>query len=426
MSDSPKYCTARLSRERQEALDRERARRGVERRRAAEEKQRRDRAARVEGQQARRAEMERRCRALQERAGRARVQSRAAGLLSALDAAGRALSAASTEPEVARQRSALDTVQERIVELERDVIAVIARDERTEVVRALQAQAGQVDADLGAHFDAAGARAAARALDELAAQLREGRFEDFDNDRAEAARTVARHAAEVAGRHAHWQAVREQALALGGELASAYRALQREARNCEMPAAQVAALEAAAVALERRLDREAFEETAAAEPALRVELEAATARVEDWLERRARRETVLAALAEALPALGFSVDPRSLSLAVPGEELTVLRAYRAAGGELEVKVGHDPGGGEEIYYDMAGFPHQAEVVGGTKVKTCDELEGLLETLHASVRDQGVELGELDWDGKPPRPAARVGPTPVPAPHVVTNPAGGAG
>ncbi|HEY0023414.1 MAG TPA: hypothetical protein VGB24_10905 [Longimicrobium sp.] len=400
MSDSPKYCSARLSREREEALRRERKHREAERRRAAEEKQRRERAARVERQQGRRTELARRCQALQAGAARAGAAPRLAALVATLDATGRALSAAGTDTEMTRQQVALDAAQTALVGLERDVVAAIAREERAELLRALQGQAGQVQARLAARFDAAGAQATAGALERLGVQLREGRFADFDRDRAEAGRLVARHADEVAGGHARWLAARDWGQALAGELTDAYRALQQDARDGGMPAARVASLEAAAGSLSQQLEAEAFEALVMGEASLRGELAAATAEVEEWLDRRARRETVLAALAEALPSLGFSIDPRSLDLAPPGEELTVLRAYRAGGGELGVTVGHDPEGGNEIYYEMEGFPHQEQRAGGTVVKTCDELEGLLETLHSAVRGQGVEVGELDWEGKP--------------------------
>lgn len=400
MSDSPKYTSAQLSREREARLARDRAEREAERRRRAEEKQRQEFAARVERQQTRARQLAAQCAALRPRAERAGRATGVAEAATALAVAERTAGAARSDVELRVAQEGLDGAQARLVDLEREVIAAIAREERAALLRALRDQAAEVNATLAARFDPDGARAAADGLLALERELAVGQFDDFDRRREGVARAVASHVAAVAAAQSRWLAEREEARALVEELAAGYRGLAPDARQAGMPAPEVARMEMHPGELARRLEREEFAAIVTGAGALRAELAAITSRVEAWLERRARRETIMTVIAEALPELGFSVDPRSLDARVEGEELTVLRAYRASGGELQVQVGHDPAGREEVYYDTEGFPHREQVVNGSVVRTCDELEGLLTGLHEVVRGQGVELGELEWEGKP--------------------------
>ncbi|WP_156067512.1 hypothetical protein [Pseudonocardia halophobica] len=113
------------------------------------------------------------------------------------------------------------------------------------------------------------------------------------------------------------------------------------------------------------------------------------------IDRTVARREMLGAIIEALPELGYSVDPATLAETANGT--ISVHARRLSGAELTVVVGE--GGGAD--------PHRVDYIRPGEVfarspsmpaRDCSSLQRLADRLNDSLRTSGYLPGKVSWDG----------------------------
>jgi hypothetical protein len=124
--------------------------------------------------------------------------------------------------------------------------------------------------------------------------------------------------------------------------------------------------------------------------------------VEVLLDNLYAAELIVDAAVEALPTVGFQVDTDSL---VQTGAHVAFDVVRTDGAVLQMRIEPAPGGAR-LTYEGAASDYVVERGPDGVVARCDVTEDLLERFHDELTAQGVEAGELYWEGKPSRPHRR--------------------
>ena len=116
-----------------------------------------------------------------------------------------------------------------------------------------------------------------------------------------------------------------------------------------------------------------------------------------------RRAYIVSGIVQVMGQLGFVVQAGSPTLEDPGRpgSATIIHARRVGGGAVAVSVPQEG----DLWYDIDGFPKLLKpAADGRLAPTCDEAEAQIQRMHEALEQGfGIEMGELLWEGKAPRP-----------------------
>lgn len=391
MSRSPKYTTAWLAVELERRLSDQRRQREQERARrqaAARERRLAEERSRLQGQVG-----ERRARLT-----RLTREARANGvaeprIATALRAAEATVRKAADEPSLAAAGQELSRIDQQLDALSARIVEHQVHQRQDAALGALTTLLDTVpDRD---RLDPDGADATERLL--TAARRAMGDTAAFD-----AAHRAARVRVEEHLRHAR---------ARSAELAEARRRAERAAAaladvldEVRLAGADLRGVRETKAALEqhaRDLDSGRIERAADATPILERAAETLSRNLEEWQSRMERIGQIVQAAASALPRAGLQITPGSYQR--DGDTVS-FQASRGDGSAVGVVVQPNGDQGARIRYQAPGTDFVIDQQTGTA--TCDRTEELLEKFHRELARDGVETGELRWEGKPSRPDAR--------------------
>lgn len=180
-----------------------------------------------------------------------------------------------------------------------------------------------------------------------------------------------------------------------------YQGLVRDARESGVVATSVLTEAAEAIARVRALRAQGDEEAAREAPRLAGILDRADGELDAEIDRVTSRRELVGLIAEALPGLGFMVDPGSLIAG--GDGSLGIQATRHTGEIVAVVVAND-GEGDRVSY--LADPTRTGPDGITlDAPACTFLAQLAETVNEPVRAAGFEAGPVRWDDADGTPQA---------------------
>jgi hypothetical protein len=396
MSGSPKYAPVYLTAQRQVMLEAARRARIEERRRAAEERARRAAERHQQRLVARRARLDERRRQIDAEAADLASRIEAAVGLTEQQRAGLRERAAQVDAGdgAAAAEARLRAVQNALAVAEGRAEAATAAIERSEGLDRVVVLLDTVDDRL--RLDTAGSRevddllhAARRVLHDPRrfARAQETLAERVRDHLAavETARTASEQVASAAEEAIEsLEDVLKEAADAGVQLAGQQEAERLRARlAADVASGLVAPARHGAAAL--------------AAAVTRMEEE-----IEVLLDALRAAALIVDAAVEALPAVGFQVDASSI---VQEGASVAFDVVRTDGAMLQMRI-EPTDEGARLAYEGSASDYVLERGPDGIVARCDVTEELLERFHEELTAQGVETGELHWEGKPSRPARR--------------------
>ncbi|MEV0235610.1 hypothetical protein [Nonomuraea sp. NPDC050786] len=410
MSKSPKYSSAEASRERRERRERERAERERRRREklerqrlAALERARTEVLARTDVIAAACADLAARAAVLPE-PGRYGKPARKAEKIR------KGVAAATGLPELAEAGRRLDELEQRQAALAVELTGEL-RGQATDQVEAVSAALESMAEPERRRFDAKGAAEVAGVLAELRSAAAAGDAVAV-RDRADAASELigAHLLRAIEGRNAHERARQEAELALDRADAR-LAALEDDARATGVPLQDLELARAAVTMLRVEQDRERYAEVTADVERLDGRLDAHERELDDAIARITERRQLLTSIVQTLPRLGFIVEAGTLQESPDGA--IGVRAHRRSGDAVAVVVEASGTGEHRILY-LSDALAAAQERGGSGTQECVSLLDLAERANATVRTEGFDVGQVEWDDRgDPRPpggaAMRFGP-----------------
>lgn len=409
MSDSPKYCAARL-RERQER----RLRKKREQQAALERVQRKAEEERRSGS---RLEQSRKTIATDladiQKAISAFADSDSAGYVQAdrLEILRNELRNLAPLVKETTDEERLRTVNGDLRKIREDLHSVIAQaeadklcddlaEEEAEVVK-LEKQLVALDQARSAKFDPAGLHDLTEFIRSARSHLQQKALLQVRREATAAQQKLDRHRADVASRFITWQTSKDRAeiaLAAASDLLGGFRADEVVVRWMSSEIAD----------LERRLEKatnfaasEQFNGAESECAELMKAGETVLASAQDRQLKEDRRQYIVQGIVEVMGQMGFVVQQGSPALEHPNvpSSATRIHAERVGGGAIAVSVPQEG----EIWYDVAGFPMREEAsADGKTVRSCDEAEQQIVRMHEALQETfGIEMGELLWDSKDP-------------------------
>ena len=409
MSDSPKYCAARLQAEQERKL-----------------RKKRERKAALELAQ-RKAEEERRCGTRLEQGQRAAqnemgVIQAALTALSESDAA-RFIQVERLEELRNRLRELKIVIQETILEdrvrtasadlrairedlhflIEQAESAKLCEDlavEEAEVVK-LEQRIAALDRARSEKFDRPGFDDVTNVLTSARSHLQRQDLAQARRDAATAHQKLEKHRTDVAERFTAWQAAKDRAelsLVTVGDRIAGFRADEVVVR---WASDDIAALDEQLESVAKLVQTEQFEQIATECVVLLEAGETIVARVQDLQLKEDRRQYIVNGIVEVMVQNGFVVQQGYPALEHPGvpSSATTIQAERIGGGAVAVSVPQEG----EIWYDVSGFPMRAETnIDCKEIRSCDEAEEQIVRMHEAMEEAfGIETSELLWDSKDP-------------------------
>lgn len=409
MSDSPKYCSARLRAAQERKLREKRERQAAKElaRRKAEE-ERRGSTRLEQGRKAAKKEF-------------AEIQTDLAALL---------------KTDTARfiQTDQLDALRTRLRELEVVINETILEDrvratmadlqsiresfrvlntqanaaklcmalaaEEAELTK-LEHQVTALDHARSEKFDRIGFQELVGLLGNARSNLQRQDLPQVRKDTAEAQKRLIKHRDEVAKQCAAWQAAKDRAeiaLATASDRIGGLRADEVLVRWANR---ELTSVEERLDRLTKMIQEERFEQVCIESVALLKAGDGIVAHAQDVQLKEERRQYVVEGVLGVMHEMGFVVQQGSPALEHPEvpSSATMIHAVRIGGGAIAVSVPQDG----EIMYDVGGFPMRTETGGdGRTIRTCDEAEQQILRMHEAIKEEfGIEMGELLWEGKDP-------------------------
>ena len=291
--------------------------------------------------------------------------------------------------------------------------------EEAEVTK-LEHQVAALDRARSDKFDRTGAMNLARLLADARSNLQSQNLPQVRRDIAAARKILVNHQAEVTKQLVAWQAAKDRAemgLAAAGDRIAGLRADEIIVR---WGTGELASLEERLERSSKLLSEERFDIVLTESAALLVASDAVIGHVQEFQLKEERRQYIVQGIVDVMGQIGFVVQQGSPALEHPNvpSSATMIQAVRIGGGAIAVSVPQEG----EILYDVDGFPKRTETGGdGATVRTCDEAEQEIDRIHEAMKDVfGIEMSELVWDGKDPervRKAAERLPESAPAERV---------
>lgn len=245
-------------------------------------------------------------------------------------------------------------------------------------------------------FDATGVRETDAKIDELTEDLRAGRMERFAERANDVVARVDEHRQAVASALAHHVERREKAGAHLEEQRGRHALLASDARQAGVVLEELAMAEEALEYIASKLEADAPTEASELASRLALWLDSVERELDAAIDRVTARREILMSITDALPGLGFAVDPRSLVESPDGS--IGLQAHLRTGDGLAVIV--QDGGAEphRISYLREGSAGIGDHT--LDASSCSSLTELATKLNDSVRREGFTPGRVTWDDDP--------------------------
>jgi len=398
MSGSPKYSQAELDRQRQEQLQRARQQQAAaeaKRRREAEERERLRwlESCRRQGRQQAEAVMT----AIQQQQGHLYAQD-------AQDLHHRCQQQRDLIQSAIAQ-SQFRAIAESLEQIESDVFASVGRKRRDEEeqkrraeleqqqfeLEELTRQVAQIPTADGLKFDALGQQQVNQAVQQVQQAISTGNPATVRQPLSQAIAAVKQYRQQVSQRRAEWHRRRAQAEEQQGELNALIAGLQADPVLMRWQGSAIAQLATLVSQGQQAIADEQFESvtTLLAESRQRSQTLIAAANAAQL--QADQRDYITDSIAQTLEEMGFSIVYRQPEDCDPASA-TILGAKTNSGKGISVSI---PVQGE-VFYDVDGYPKS------TVAAVCDEAEQVLTEMHTVLADKfGVQMGELQWQGKDP-------------------------
>lgn len=216
--------------------------------------------------------------------------------------------------------------------------------------------------------------------------------------------TALRRLDEINGMTAQIARLAEQrrtATALVEELEARLAGLKRDATETAVPLENLERAGSAMEFIRARLDADVPDDVLQLGGKLTDRLREVESELDSAIERISARREMLGSIVDALPTLGFAVDPESLSETSEGR--IGIHAHRRTG-ELLAVVVEDTRRGEF----RVNYLRHTGTTGSFALdrSSCSSLSGIAEQLNDSMRDSGFEAGNVTWDGDTRPPAVQ--------------------
>jgi hypothetical protein len=405
MSDTPKYCSARLDAERQEALARERQKQS-------------EREARLR-QQAEKQHLQRcleasRLRFIKEiEALQARVDASESAIFTqdrlhlrnACARLANLVQKASDENElrtIMRDTPlVIQNLDEAIHRKQRDEEEARQREEidRQHLrLRDMDRTLSSVDPGDAAKFDAVGAANAHRAMTAARQAVASAEIHNMNASILRGLDIIRQHRDAVVEGRAEWLQRKAKGEATVGEIAALIEGLAadpilRRWHHASLSQAKLELQQAAQALAEEQFEQPGMILQEIRQRSMTIIQEAGAAQL-----KADQRDYLTQSIVESLKAMGFVAGPSTLQIPGHPNSARQFSAARGSGRTIHVSVpveGH-------ILYSVDGYPKSSvATLGGGVTRTCDEAEGALNEMRARLlKEFGVETGEIEWAGKP--------------------------
>ncbi|KOR35589.1 hypothetical protein AM228_17480 [Planktothricoides sp. SR001] len=404
MSGSPKYSSAELDRQRQEKLERDR------RERAAEEERRRQEAAAREKQR----RLENRRTKVREQAQKfqAELSQQQANLYpKAAQTLQQQLQQHQQKIQTAQSEPTLQEISQHLEQLQQEMQVHIAQKRRDDeekkrqaeldrqqfALEELQRQLGQIPD--GAKFAPQSEADIAQKLQNVKQFIQTGNPIAVRQPLQAAEQALAQHRQRVTERRAEWQRRQAQAEQQLGDLQALIAGLQADPVVMRWQPQEVAQLESQIAAATQGITSEQFEVVGEILATCQQQSQNTIKTANAAQLKADQRDYIADSIAQSLESLGFSILARQAEHPDNPASAVILGAATYAGKGISVSI---PVEGE-VFYDVEGYSKSTEAaVGGGSAATCDEAEAVLNEMGKILETEfGVQMGELQWEGKDP-------------------------
>ncbi|MBZ0214771.1 MAG: hypothetical protein K8H99_13300 [Nitrospirae bacterium] len=261
----------------------------------------------------------------------------------------------------------------------------------------LQELIGKTDRAIRQKFDSGGAAEAQRKIEELARTCASGNADKAESALTQAEQSVRRHLDTVLSKHSEWRERKQRAEAAVAEAEALLEGLKADQVTSRWTSPRYADVQTAIDASKRSVSNEDFDEPVAMlsrvqEYARSWERTAQTAQLE-----ADKRDYIVQSLQQSLESMGFVTALEDETPAHPATS-KLIRSASPSGRRIYASI---PFSGE-VQYNVDGYPIRDESTSsGDPSTSCDEAMQELLKLHDIVAQFGVEMGEINWDGKDP-------------------------
>jgi hypothetical protein len=404
MSGSPKYSSAELERQRQEKLERDRQQR------AAEEERRRQEAAAREKQRC----LENRRTKVRQQAEKfqAELSQQQANLYpNAAQTLQQQLQQHQQTIQTAQSEPALQAVSQHLEQLQQEMQGHIAQKRRDDeekkrqaeldrqqfVLEELQRQLAQIPD--GRKFAPESEADIAQKLQNVKQVIQTGNPATVRQPLQAAEQALKQHRERVGDRRAEWQRRQAQGEQHLGDLQALVAGLQADPVVMQWQPQEVAQLATQVAAAKQAIASEQFEVVGEILATCQQQSQNTIKTANAAQLKADQRDYIADSIAQSLESLGFSILTRQAEYPDNPASAVILGAATYAGKGISVSI---PVEGE-VFYDVEGYSKNTETaVGGGSAATCDEAEAVLSEMGKILEAEfGVQMGELQWEGKDP-------------------------
>lgn len=264
----------------------------------------------------------------------------------------------------------------------------------------------EVDPGVSTRFDPSGWEDARRCIAAAEAAVGAGDLAAARTGLDAAERAAQRHMSRAKAEREGVADREEEARARLDDLKSRAAALASDgvlARWVGPALAEVAAKQAAIEALH---DAGKFSDVLAAARELTLRLEDVENKAEASQALEEKRTFLVEGIMKVMTSQGFSIAPGGPSLedAASPRSAVIIAATRVDGRRLGVSVPQEG----DLWYEVQGFPCQQAATHEGVVSSCDEAEDAIESINGALRELGIDMSPLMWNGKPPNRRRGIG------------------
>ena len=319
---------------------------------------------------------------------------------SSLDTVAKSIRQATGEAEVSAALRQLDEADQRISQAEaeaqqnRQSAAAERLDHLSKVMAGIEPTARQ-------RFDPAGTAATNRLIGELKALAERDDIAAFSARADGAAAAVSEHVRVVTEGLAKHADLSRQLTARHADLAGRIADLESDAAAASVPLGDLGLAADTLDYIADKLNADDLEEAAGLAARLGDRLNGLERDLDLAIDRLTARREMLGAIIDALPRLGFAVDPASMIESPDGA--IGIQATRSSGASLAVVVQDNDEDEHRVSYLTEASLGQAPGVSEMSAGACDSLIALAEAVNTSIGTAGFDVGQVTWDDQGDRP-----------------------